>query len=178
MSSIPINIHKQTNKENLTHREKERGKERDLTVSPKGKRKRKETKGNKNQQKKRSRRSSLCIEEKNRIEFIFTSLHFIATGITHRIYEIRSFDLISTIKRIPLYEMKLAPQVMKEFEVFRQRDSHHHWYYLLNQNKLNLVLKEKILHRIDRKSNDILRLNGELVQSYDRDVRSSRSDSL
>ena len=46
------------------------------------------------------------------------------------------------LNRIRLFQMSLAPMVMKEFAEFHQRDSHHHLYYLLNRNTLNLVLKK------------------------------------
>ena len=86
-------------------------------------------------------------------------------------------DLIFKSKEIRLFVMKLAPMVMMEFEEFHRRNFHHHLYYPLNRNKLNSVLEEN--HQINSLflSVFLLRLNGELVQSYERDERISKSDS-
>jgi hypothetical protein len=75
--------------------------------------------------------------------------------------------------------MKLAPMVMMEFVEFHLHNFHHHLYYLLNQNKLNLVLKKETKQNNSNQFQILflLRLNGELVQSYERDVRISKSDS-
>jgi hypothetical protein len=53
-------------------------------------------------------------------------------------------DPILKSKKILLFLMKLAPMMMMmEFVEFHLQNFHHHLYYLLNQNKLNLVLQEK-----------------------------------
>lgn len=88
MSSVHINKHKQTKKQNLTHREKEKekgGEERreDLTVSPKGKRKRREREREKKTNKREEVQEKVRYASKRRIDSSSSSLyfHFITTGI-------------------------------------------------------------------------------------------------
>ena len=84
---------------------------------------------------------------------------------------------ILKLKSIRLFEMNLAPMMMMERGVFHLHNYHHHLYYPLNQNILNLVL-DKTNSSINIFSPYLLlRLNGEFVQSYERDDRTSKSDS-